>query len=239
MWWVSNDESKVVDGDQSGPRAGTEGQWSDSLAIRWNGELVRDCDVVWWLLLLQDYESGSRGGGMRQGWRRVASDGAFGGMSRGWSPGRCCLAEAAAEVVPEDSDAGAVLRAMSQVFDRVPAMGVEESSAVKQSCAEQMDGCYQGARLYEANDECTEDEADAGCCRRYGSGGCCCWPGLMGGSVLGRQAVGVRCEGRSQCCSSSPGRQGMRALKHSSGGRRDQQRCPAGRAGCSGRWERG
>jgi len=59
MWWVSNDESKVVDGDQSGPRAGTEGQWSDSLAIRWNGELVRDCDVVW-LLLLQDYESGSK-----------------------------------------------------------------------------------------------------------------------------------------------------------------------------------
>jgi hypothetical protein len=59
MWWVSNNESKVVDGVQSGPRAGTEGQWSDSLAIRWNGELVRDCGVVW-LLLLQDYESGSR-----------------------------------------------------------------------------------------------------------------------------------------------------------------------------------
>lgn len=30
------------------------------------------------------------------------------------------------------------------------------------STAEQVDGCYQGARLYEANDECTEDEAEAG-----------------------------------------------------------------------------
>jgi len=54
-------------------------------------------------------------------------------------------------------------------------MGVEESSAVKQSCAEQMDGCYQGARLYEANDECTEDEAEAGqgllLMEWYGSGG--------------------------------------------------------------------
>jgi len=60
--------------------------------------------------------------------------------------------------------------------------------------------------------------------------------GVVG--VLGRSGVGVRCEGRSQCCSSSPGRQGMRALKHS-GGRRDQQRCPAGAAGCSGERERG
>lgn len=56
--------------------------------------------------------------------------------------------------------------------------------------------------------------------------------GVVG--VLGRAGVGVRCSGRSQCCcSSSPGRQGMRALKHS-GGRRDQQRCRAGAAGCSG-----
>ena len=47
---------------------------------------------------------------MRQGWREVASDGAFGGMSRGWRQRRCCLAEAAAEVEPEDSDAGAVSR---------------------------------------------------------------------------------------------------------------------------------
>ena len=39
----------------------------------------------------------------------------FGGMSRGWRRRRCCLAEAAAEVEPEDSDAGAVLRAMGQV----------------------------------------------------------------------------------------------------------------------------
>jgi hypothetical protein len=43
-----------------------------------------------------------------------------------------------------------------------------------------MDGCYQGARLYEANDECTEDEAEAGqgllLVEWYGSGGgCYCW----------------------------------------------------------------
>jgi hypothetical protein len=43
MWGSSNDESTVKDGDQSGPRAGTEGQWSVSLAIRGDGELVRDC----------------------------------------------------------------------------------------------------------------------------------------------------------------------------------------------------
>ena len=31
------------------------------------------------------------------------------------------------------------------------------------SWAEQVDGCcYQGARLLEANDECTEDEAESG-----------------------------------------------------------------------------
>jgi hypothetical protein len=36
----------VRDGDQSGPRAGTDGQWSVSLAIRGDGELVRDCGVV-------------------------------------------------------------------------------------------------------------------------------------------------------------------------------------------------
>lgn len=33
---------------------------------------------------------------------------------------------------------------------------------MKQSWTEQMGGgCYQGARLEEANDECTEDEAEA------------------------------------------------------------------------------
>lgn len=42
-------------------------------------------------------------------------------------------------------------------------------------------GCYQGARLEEANDECTEDEAEAGQGLTaggrwswYGSGGGCC-----------------------------------------------------------------
>lgn len=44
---VSNDdESKVLDGDQSGPRSGAEGQWSGSVVNRCNGELVRDCGVV-------------------------------------------------------------------------------------------------------------------------------------------------------------------------------------------------
>lgn len=65
---------------------------------------------------------------MRRGWREVASDGAFGGMSRGWRQRRCCLAEAAAEVEPEDSDAGAVLRAMSQVFNRALAIVIKEES---------------------------------------------------------------------------------------------------------------
>jgi hypothetical protein len=32
-----------MDGERSGPRAGTDGQWSVSLSIRWYGELVRDC----------------------------------------------------------------------------------------------------------------------------------------------------------------------------------------------------
>jgi hypothetical protein len=41
--------------------------------------------IVVWLLLVQDYDFRSRRyGGMRQGWRRLASVGAFGGMSRGW-----------------------------------------------------------------------------------------------------------------------------------------------------------
>jgi hypothetical protein len=44
-------------------------------------------------------------------------------MSRGWRRRRCCLAEAA-EVEPEDSDAGAVLRAMSQVLDRLLAVAI-------------------------------------------------------------------------------------------------------------------
>ena len=44
---VSNDdESKVIDGDQSGPRSGTEGQWLGSVVNRCDGELVRDCGVV-------------------------------------------------------------------------------------------------------------------------------------------------------------------------------------------------
>ena len=55
---------------------------------------------------------------------------------------------------------------------------------MKQSWTEQMGGgCYQGARLEEANDECTEDEAEAGqglttaggWWSWYGSGGGCCW----------------------------------------------------------------
>lgn len=44
---VSNDdESKVLDGDQSGPRSGAEGQWAGSVVNRCDGELVRDCGVV-------------------------------------------------------------------------------------------------------------------------------------------------------------------------------------------------
>lgn len=49
-----------------------------------------------------------------------------------------------------------------------------------------MGSCYQGARLYEANDECTEDEAEAGqllLLRRNGSGYV---GGGVGGDVLGR-----------------------------------------------------
>jgi hypothetical protein len=34
-----------------------------------------------------------------------------------------------------------------------------------------MGSCYQGARLYEANDECTEDEAEAGQVLLGGTGG--------------------------------------------------------------------
>ena len=44
---VSNDdESKVLDGEQSGPRSGAEGQWLNSVVNRCNGELVRACGVV-------------------------------------------------------------------------------------------------------------------------------------------------------------------------------------------------
>lgn len=46
MWCVSNDESKEIDGEQSGPGCGTEGQWLVSLADRCGGGLVRDCGVV-------------------------------------------------------------------------------------------------------------------------------------------------------------------------------------------------
>ena len=53
--------------------------------------------------------------------------------------------------------------------------------------------------------------------------------------VLGRLGGGVRCEGRSQCCSSSPGRQGMRALKHSVEGAINKE--PAGCGSEGGRWQ--
>ena len=44
---VSNDdESKVLDGEQSGPRSGAEGQWLNSVVNRCNGEIVRACGVV-------------------------------------------------------------------------------------------------------------------------------------------------------------------------------------------------
>ena len=58
---------------------------------------------------------------MRQGWREVASDGA---VRRYESR----VETAAAEVEPEDSDAGAVLRTMSQVFDRALAIALKEES---------------------------------------------------------------------------------------------------------------
>jgi hypothetical protein len=41
----------------------------------------------------------------------------LGGVSRWWRQRRCCLAEAA-EVMPEDMDAGAVLTAGIQVFEQ-------------------------------------------------------------------------------------------------------------------------
>ena len=64
-------------------------------------------------------------------------------------------------MVPEDSDAGAVLWAMSQVFEYW-LLAWRSTCCEAESWTEQMDSCYQGARLYEANDECTEDEAEAG-----------------------------------------------------------------------------
>jgi len=71
---VSNDdESKVLDGDQSGPRSGTEGQWLGSVVNRCDGELVRDCGVVVVVTRLRVWIEEEV---MRQGWRRVASDGA-------------------------------------------------------------------------------------------------------------------------------------------------------------------
>lgn len=71
---VSNDdESKVLDGEQSGPRSGAEGQWLISLANRCDGELVRACGVVGSVTRLRVWIEEEV---MRQGWRRVASDGA-------------------------------------------------------------------------------------------------------------------------------------------------------------------
>jgi hypothetical protein len=46
MWWMSNDESKEVDGDQSGPRAGTE--WPMvGLNLRFVG-MASLCVIVMW-----------------------------------------------------------------------------------------------------------------------------------------------------------------------------------------------
>lgn len=74
---ANDDESKVLDGEQSGPRSGAEGQWLISLANRCDGELVRACGVV----LIQDYEFGARrryearveGGCVRRSFRRYES----------------------------------------------------------------------------------------------------------------------------------------------------------------------
>ena len=46
MWWVSNEQSTVVGGEQSGPQGGTDGRLASSRAIGRDGELVRECGVV-------------------------------------------------------------------------------------------------------------------------------------------------------------------------------------------------
>lgn len=45
MWWVTNEQSKVAGGEQSGPGAGTDGRLAVLRAIGRNGELVRECGV--------------------------------------------------------------------------------------------------------------------------------------------------------------------------------------------------
>jgi hypothetical protein len=73
--------------------------------------------VIVGVSMLQDYVFGSEGGRRYEARVEVGCvRRTLGGMSRGWRRRRCCLAEAA-EVVPEDIDARALMTTRSQTVE--------------------------------------------------------------------------------------------------------------------------